>query len=202
MKFYRAERKIREMENHFSRLSISQNVDDFEDNFAAFIGASRSVTLALQTDADIAFNEDGSIKRKGPINGFIDWYIKKQTEMKQDELCKFFKDTRDLDVHTGSSVLNSVYEIKGGVTLSAPKGGLLVIGARGTYEVYDHDSSKEKRVQKKIQNEVFQISMNNLPTKHLGKQIENNNPIKSCMLYKDYLTALVVEAKEIFMNIN
>jgi len=201
MNFDRTDRKIREMNQHLSSLTNSKNVDDFEGSFAAFISAARSVTLALQVDAGITFDISGSIAKKGDIKGFADWYVQKQQEMREDDMCKFFKNIRDVDLHTGDSQIQSSYTIKGGTILKAPEKGPLEINSRGTYEVYGQNTPAEKKIQKKIDGEIFQIRLYNSPNKHLGKNIDNNNPLKLCNLYKNYLEKLVFEAKEKFMNI-
>lgn len=201
MNFDRTDRKIREMNQHFNSLGSSRNVDEFEGNFAAFISAARSVTLALRKDAGITFDEGGNIKKKGNISGFADWYIGKQGEMRQDELCRYFKGIRDRDLHTGDSVVQSGYTIKGGVRITAPEGGITMIGPRGTYEVYGHKTPTEKRIQKKLgAKEIFTIVLKNLPSKHLNKTIQPNNPLIACNLYKNYLGNLVIEAKHKFLD--
>jgi hypothetical protein len=201
MNFQRTDRKIREVCQHLSTLMGSKNVDEFEANFAAFITTSRSVTLALQTDAGITF-KDGDLVEKGSVTGFSDWYIGKQDEMRKDELCRFFKNTRDEDIHTGNSAIQSSYTIKGGATLTTPKDGSLHITHRGTYEVYDQDTPKEKRIQKKLETEEqFKIALTSTPTKHLGKILEQTDPITLCNLYKTYLENLVFEAKENFLTL-
>jgi len=176
MQFIRTERKIRELNQHFNALQTSKNVDDFETNFAAFLASGRSVTLALQIDGGISFDE-GKIKNVGEVEGFAEWYQRKQQEMQTDELCKFFKNTRDIDIHTGNTAIISDYTIKGPVTLSAPTGGSLVIGARGTYEIYNGGTPQELKVQKSLgKEEIFKIGLEGAPRKHKGADISGRYP--------------------------
>ena len=200
MNFQRTDRKIRELNQHFDELVSSKNVDELEGHFSAFLASARSVTLALQTDAGLTF-KDGELAKAGNVSGFADWYINKQSEMRKDELCKYFKGLRDVDLHTGNSEIQSNYHIKGPVTLSAPKGGTLIITARGTYEVFDAKTPKEKRIQKVLSGEeTFQVGLSNPPKSHLGHEVENNDPISLCKFYKDYLENLIFEAKEKFLD--
>lgn len=50
MKFKSSERKLYELNYQFKSIGYSRNTDQFEANFAAFIAAGRSVTMALQND--------------------------------------------------------------------------------------------------------------------------------------------------------
>ena len=201
MNFNRTNRKIRELNYNFENLKNSQNVDEFETNFSAFIASGRSVTLALQTDADISFDKDGNIKRYGNIDGFAEWYNTKKKEMQKDPLCKYFKDIRDIDLHTGNTAINSSYTIKGPVTLSAPQNGMLVITTRGTYDIFNKGTAQELLIQKSLgKEEMFQIHLENPPTEHKGISISDKSPINLCNTYKNYLNNLTQEAKELFIN--
>ncbi len=70
MYFKRADRKIREACYHLNSLTKSENVDEFETIFASFLSSSRSVTLALTSEAGVKFDKNGNVKEKGGLEGF------------------------------------------------------------------------------------------------------------------------------------
>ena len=63
--------------------------------FGAFVSAARSVTLALQATMD-------------GVSSFEPWYHSVQEELRADPLARFFKEVRDVSVHTGLNPLNEV----------------------------------------------------------------------------------------------
>lgn len=73
----KARKNLHECIYHLNHIKNSKNSVEFEINFAAFVNSARNVTFVLQKE----FNKD---------NDFKTWYVEKQNEMKQDELCKFF----------------------------------------------------------------------------------------------------------------
>lgn len=187
MGFERTERKIRELNQHFNLLSSSKTVDEFEGHFAAFIAAGRTITLALQNDLN-------------NVSGFKEWYSIKQEEMKKDELCRFFKDIRDSDLHTGNTIINSSTHIEGPIKLCAPKGGRLKINHRGVYEIYSEGTPFEKRIQKTLQNQKSFIFFLKPPELHKEKKIGDKSPLRVCLIFKEYLESLVLEAKQQFLD--
>jgi hypothetical protein len=186
MNFTRTNRKIRELERHFLMMTTSKTVDEFEDNFSAFLAAGRSVTLALQKDSK-------------SNTKFKSWYTNKQNEMSNDELCKYFFNRRNVDLHTGDSNVGSIYQIPGPVVLSAKKGQSLIITNRGVYDVKNSKTPHEDRAQRFLGDgkEFAQVYFTNPPSKHKGQLIINATPIFLCELYLKYLKQLVMEAKGI-----
>ncbi len=200
MRFTRTERKIRELNEHLKRLLSSKNVNDFETNFAAFLASGRSVTLALQTDGNISFDKDGELKKRGIIQGFADWYVEKQKEMRVDELCKYFKDTRDIDLHTGNTAIRSNYHLT--ATLSTPPNASIGIGLRGTFLIYNKNTPEEYTEQMPLPGkEKFEIGLINTPRTHRGIAIIDRSPTNLCKLFKDYMEDLLKEAKQHFLSL-
>ena len=63
--------------------------------FSAFVSAARSVTFALQ----------GVMKSQ--VNGFDEWYERKQDQLRQDPLARFFHDARTEVQHFGLNAVNA-----------------------------------------------------------------------------------------------
>ena len=182
MSLTNTDRKVREMNRHFDLICKSRSVDEFEDHFASFLAAARTVTLALQHDLN-----------GNP--GFAEWYAIKQKEMAEDELCKFFLNVRNADLHTGKTAITSSMKIRGSLKLSAPLGGAIAINNRGVYEIYNPGKPDQKIVEKAMPDVERTIYFVKPPKNHLGASIAEKNPIEICRIYKEYLENLVCEAK-------
>ena len=90
------EEKLCEAEFFFGLLrGSSPYSSDSRFYFSAFVSAARSVTLALQATMD-------------GVSGFEPWYHSVQEELRADPLARFFKEVRDVSVHTGLNPLNEV----------------------------------------------------------------------------------------------
>ena len=63
-----------------------KNPKSFAYDLSAFLSAARSVTLFMQSEFC-------------KVPGFRDWYMKKQEQMGNDELFKFFNDLRVITIH-------------------------------------------------------------------------------------------------------
>lgn len=201
MQFTRTDRKMRELKQHSKKMLTSKTVDEFEGNFSAFLATGRSVTLALQKDGGISFNTDGTVKKRGSVDGFADWYVQKQSEMRKDQLCKYFKDARDEDLHTGDTKVESNYCINGPVHLSAQPGKDLIITSRGIYDVAQPNTPKEEHQQRLIgEQEMSQVFLANAPSQHKSIDLVDRSPASLCKLFETYLEELVQEAKEKFFN--
>jgi len=80
---------------------MEKNIDDlvkFKFNLSAFLSASRSVTFYLQKE--FAYNPK-----------FTEWYQKKQNEMKEDPLFKFFNNKRVTVVHIKTIDVRGHHEV-------------------------------------------------------------------------------------------
>jgi hypothetical protein len=94
----------------------SQNVEELEINFAAFVNSSRNITFVLKKEF-----------AKNPI--FNKWYQNKKNEMKNDELCLFFKNLRNEIIKEGinriiCSTLISSFNSKTDIVDRPPNSGL------------------------------------------------------------------------------
>jgi len=65
---------------------------------SAFLASARSITLYLQAEG----------KDK---NGFSEWYSEKQEVLKNNEIAKYLKDTRDKALHARYSHIKTVFEV-------------------------------------------------------------------------------------------
>lgn len=90
------ETKLLEADFFYKKLrSASPLGFDANCYFSAFVSAARSVTFALQ------------VSLKG-IDEFSDWYEAKRTELKADDLARYFVGLRNDIIHKGEKPLNQV----------------------------------------------------------------------------------------------
>ena len=181
----RAKRKLREAEQHFLLLENATNLDEMEGHFSAFLAAARTVTLALQKDLK-------------DMSGFEEWYKTKQDEMRYDELCRFFKDLRDKDLHTGDSNIKSSTFVPGPVNTrtwpNRPRNSGIRITSRGIYWVLNSGTPEEKEININVPNSVNSFWFPNPPRSHLGGKIKDKKMQGLCCLYLGYLKNLYKEA--------
>ncbi|TBR15628.1 hypothetical protein EPO66_05760 [bacterium] len=181
----RTKRKLREAEQHLSLLKNAVNLDETEGYFSAFLAASRTVTLALQKD----------LKDKP---GFERWYKAKQDEMRNDQLCKFFKNLRDKDLHTGDSDIESSTFVPGPINTrtwpNRPKNSGIKITSRGIYWVLNSGTLDEKEINVNVSNRINFFRFPNPPQSHLGRKIKDKTMQGLCCLFLDYLSTLYKEA--------
>jgi len=112
MNFNTIDVKITEMNYYFNNIEKSKHTNEFEFNYNAFISSARSIILILQDKTGIKFDRKGNITNKGIINGFSEWYINKKSRLDTDELCKYFKENRNSNIHSGKSQIQSSYTIR------------------------------------------------------------------------------------------
>ena len=65
---------------------------------SAFLAAARSISLYLQAEG-------------GKVEGFSEWYKEIQEQLKNDELAKYIKDTRDKALHARYSNIKTVFDV-------------------------------------------------------------------------------------------
>jgi hypothetical protein len=65
---------------------------------SAFLAAARSITLYLQAEG-------------AQYDGFFDWYKEIQEQLKNDEIAKYLKDTRDKALHARYSKIKTVFDV-------------------------------------------------------------------------------------------
>lgn len=164
---------------------VSQNVEEFEINFAAFINSARNVTFVLQKE----FRGDEQ---------FEVWYSKKKLEMRRDELCSYFYKLRSLIVKEGINGIQFVTEIQSLNTSTdfkeAPPNSDIIITARGIFHLVHKGTGQEDWVTAKT-TASFRTGMTlaNAPATHLGVGIRDKDITEISALYFEYLKNLVEE---------
>lgn len=181
----KARKNLHECEYHLNLMLKSQNVEELEINFAAFVSSARNVTFVLQKE----FNLDKE---------FIGWYKVKQNEMQSDELCIFFKDLRNKILKEGINQIvcnTKITKLKSSADLlNRSIGSELIITGKGIYYLVNKGTKQEDLIPAKTTAQIITtISIKNSPNKHLDKKIENNNIIEISKLHYSYLKDLVEE---------
>jgi hypothetical protein len=183
--------KLEECLTLLDQLKISQDIQQFRSLFTALINALRAITNYLQVDGK-------------NIPQFMEWYVIKQEEMRNDELLQFIHDARIDDFHKGKNRLVVL-----GTTIlhfSTDNAGPppipnadLVIGAEGPFWIVNRNTAKEKRIPIKTGGSwVVQMGIENAPAVHKGTQLEKKDPITLSELAIDYFQNLLYEAKTKF----
>lgn len=180
-----AKKNLHECEYHLTRMIGSRNVEELEINFAAFVNSARNVTFVLQKE----FNKNEVFKS---------WYDKKREEMRKDELCVFFNDLRDKIVKEGINQIQCntrIIRLNSSKDLpDKPGGSNLAITSKGIYYHVGGGTPKEDLIPAKTTAQmVTKVSIENAPSKHLGKTIKNNNIIEISKIYYSYLKNIVEE---------
>jgi len=197
----RAKKNLHECEYHLNKMLSSRHVEELEINFAAFVNSARSITWVLQNE----FIGNSLYKEK-----FLKWYGDpknpiegtKAYEMKNDELCKFFNSLRTFIAKEGINKINCNTTIKRFNTstdlVEKPTNSSVVINNKGIYYLVNKGTAQEDLLPVVTKGDIATtIFIENAPTKHRGKKIENNNLINISTLYFLYLKYLVEEWTEI-----
>ena len=190
----KAKKKLHACKQYLENLLKSKHFEEVEIILEAFVNSARNVTFVLQKE----FKKNPRFKK---------WYGDskkeleegtKQYEMKNDELCKFFKDLRNKIIKeginglVGSIVIRSINTNKD--YPNRPAGADLNIGLKGVYFHINKGTSKEDLIPAPLRKGITQaITLNNPPTQHLGQKIEKPNLFIIMKLYYKYLENLVEE---------
>ncbi|MBS0606935.1 MAG: hypothetical protein JSR57_08295 [Verrucomicrobia bacterium] len=94
----RAKMNLHQCQFHLNTMKKANNAEEFEIGYAAFVMSSRTVTFVLQKE----------FKHRDHFN---DWYIKKQNEMNDDKLFKFFIEQRNFIEKEGINALEFIMNI-------------------------------------------------------------------------------------------
>lgn len=169
---------------------MKENVEDrqkFKYNFSAFVSAARSITFLLQ-------------KEVSKNQGFDEWYCKKQMQMEQDELFKFFKKKRNYILKEG--LINPRAEISMTIPYSAAGSysvEAIVRNAGGIITDYEYSESpaKPKPVSKPkvVEETAYKWFFADWPE-------PNEDVITLCEKYLDELKLIVEEAENKFCEAN
>ncbi len=180
-----AKKNIHESEYHLQKMRRSQNVEELEINFAAFVNSSRNITFVLKKE----FTQNSTFNK---------WYQNKENEMKNDELCIFFKNLRNEIIKEGinriiCSTLISSLNSKTDMVNRPPNSGLQMSG-KGIYYLVNKGTSKEDLIPAKTKGQIVtKVAIQSAPKKHLNKIISNNNIIQISEIYLNYLRIIVEE---------
>lgn len=187
--FNRTVNKLNDTRNVLDNLRQASDFQNFRSLFNSFLSAARAITYTLQ-------------KEGKSIKGFGTWYANKQTEMKNDELLRFFHNARIDDVHKGKHQLRSSLYINNFSTKQVTKpddpNASMVIGTEGPFWIVNKGTPKEKKIPIKEGRYRVTISVDKAPQTHLGKRIFKNDPITLCEIVVGYFENLVHEAKTRF----
>jgi len=189
-----AKRNLHECEYHLNKMIESQNIEELEINFAAFVNSARNVTFVLQKE----FNEN---------KNFETWYKQKQEEMGNDELCTFFNELRNRIVKEGINQVrcNTVINKFNSSTdvIDRPSGADLIIKSKGIYFLINSGTPQEDLIPAKTRVKIITtVFVENAPKNHLGQAIQNNNIIEISRIYYSYLKNLVEEWTGIWQQIH
>jgi len=189
--FRNTKAKLEDTRCILEKLKEAEDALSFRSQFNAFLNSVRAITYALQKDGK-------------SINGFNNWYEKKQLEMKGDELLRFIHKARTDDFHEGKHHLSFKTEVEKfqASTSEAPfPGAMIQPSAEGLFWLIDRGTPQERRIPIKQGGKyIVKISILNPPLAHLGIKIGNNNPVAICQLALDYFSKLVYEATTKFIK--
>ena len=94
----KAKKNLHQCEFHLNIMKNAKNTEEFEIGFNAFVISARTVTFVLQ-------------KEYKNIDNFENWYSGKQTEMQDNDICKFFVKLRNSIEKEGINGLEFSIEI-------------------------------------------------------------------------------------------
>lgn len=106
--FWLIDGKLREADFFLEKLRITMSLEDARFYFSAFVSAARSVTFAVQVCL-------------ADTPRFQEWWETQQARLKADPIACYFKNTRDITIHTGLNplggqsrgMLRSVFRLMG-----------------------------------------------------------------------------------------
>ncbi len=207
----KAKKNLHACRYHLVNMWRSVHPEELQYNFAAFLSEALRVTWVLQNEycRDKKFIKWwGNIEKDSRTGGNKSKLEKgtKRYEMRNDQLCSFFYDLRTKILKEGVSgfavqstkilKLDTRFDIK-----DKPEGASsFIFSGNGAYWLIYPSSSKVDMIPAKFQttaNIQYSITSTDLPNSHLNKLIKNNNLLKSCELYCQYLSSLLEEWTEI-----
>lgn len=180
----RAIKKLQQARGHLDRMQHAASGDEFTAAFSAFLASIRSIPDALRKDL------------KGKKN-WRSWADTKEAEMHADSLIQFLFDLRNEDVHEGEHRLEFATRIED-MTVSAPPGGVIVLGADGVYAVYDQGKPTERREPVRQGRYTTAVGIANPPDLHCGRAISDKSPPALCGLAISYFENVLADAAKSF----
>lgn len=192
----KAEETLRDAKRSFQDLSgkdLSRRILGLKD----LVVYGRSFTFVLQN------------LRSFDREGFDQWYQKYETEMRNDEMMKFFVSLRNDLLKKGDSNTDITVKIE---RLSLPEDAhlfgpkppgakSLVIGDDGPAWIVKTAEGVEKKHYVQVPSRVADTSQSfrNPPRTHLGKSLKGKDSVELCNLYLQYLERMLVDAKQHFL---
>lgn len=161
---------------------ILSNYEDRQNlvfNLSAFLSASRS---AMQYALEEAKTKRGGQK----------WY---DTYMKTDSLLSFFKDKRDINIHTVPVGVMQETDVKAGIEVGIAVGAR-VVHMRGGKVLYDSDS--EKTAENKIKDTIAEkAKLVDMKTRYRFSDYEGKEDLlELSKLYLEHLNKFVEDGKK------
>ena len=141
--------------------------------------------------------------------GFDQWYLSYEDEMRNDELMKFFAGLRNDLLKKGNSDTGTTLKIE---SLSLPEDAhlfgpkppgatCLVMGDDGPAWIVKTAEGVEEKHYVQVPSRVADTSQSfrNPPRTHLGKSLKGKDTVELCNLYLQYLERMLVDAKQHFL---
>ena len=179
------EKRLEQAKYFFKRMLETHAIPfEFECNLQAFIIFARSVTFIMK-------------KEYSEKHGFNEWYQRKEEEMRNDELLRFFKDARNITIHEKPLDVGTVAYIKQIYLHSIPRGWGFAITGKG--EPVWITPKGEKIHAFEFDNQIKRVYLfDNPPKEFLGVELKDFSVVTLCRIYLAYLSDLVKEANEKF----
>lgn len=172
--------RLKEAQYHLKNMDHKVKVFPFEEfafELCAFIQASRNITFAMQ-------------KEHAENKKFEEWYAKKQEEMAQDELLKFFINKRNTIVKEGDSGMSAfTFYLEGHLTLPAGEEVGIVL-VEGIFTP-DKEIKAKTKEGKEVSMEVKLIRTPVFP------ELKSMHVIDACQEYYNKLEGLVKELQDL-----
>ncbi|MDD5127312.1 MAG: hypothetical protein PHR43_04350 [Dehalococcoidales bacterium] len=185
-KFPMSASKLEDCRTNLKAMKAARNSLEFRAGFTSFLSSARAITYVLQ-------------KEGAHIIGFGDWYASKQNDMKNDPLLKFIHKARTEDFHEGKPNLRFGTHIDHFSTNDVkPTAAPIEIGVDGIFQIADKGTPKERRIPIESGKYRIAISIENPPTEHLGKMINDTSPVNICELSLQYFESIIYEANKAF----
>jgi hypothetical protein len=104
---YKSEQRLNEARTCLERIRSAKNVYEVKEAFNSFLNATRFGLDPLKTDSQ-------------NIEGFKKWWDEKAEFLKNDALCKFFRELRNDIIKSGKDPFGVSQTIQGPTTITGP----------------------------------------------------------------------------------
>ena len=184
--------KLNDAKIILDELKKSENPYSYKALFFSFISHARAITYAIQAEAKY-------------VDGFEEWYLAKQDEIRKDELLRFVHDARIDDFHRGnynllnfSSTVVKPYTEEDTGPPPAPE-AIIGLTSMGLVWILGQGTGTELRIPIDIGPKLkTNVVVWNPPKSHLGNDVDASCPIRLCEMVINYFSDFVREAQELF----